>query len=68
MEQKEFPCECGAMVSIASREREVFPGTTETFVTPHCFDCCRQFNSLEVELILYHQRVLRQDLAKGASA
>ncbi len=70
VEQKEFPCECGAMVSTASSERELLPGTTETFVTAHCFDCGRQFNSLEIELVFYHQRVLRQDQAqaKGATA
>ena len=62
--EQEFPCECGAMVTIASCEREDLPGTTETFLAAYCFDCGRQFNQLEIELIFYHQRDLRQNVAE----
>jgi hypothetical protein len=63
VEQKEFPCECGAMVNVALREREGFPGATETFFTAQCLDCGRRFDNLEIELILY-QRMLLQHAAE----
>jgi hypothetical protein len=64
VEQDEFPCECGAMVTIALGEREDLPEIIKTFLAAYCFDCGRQFNQLEIELILYHQRVLHQNVAE----
>lgn len=65
MEQEDFPCECGAMVTIALHEREGFSdGTTQMFSSAQCLDCGRRFGYLEVKLILHHQRVLRQKVAE----
>jgi hypothetical protein len=60
VEQDEFRCKCGSVVTIAWGERKGFFGTTKTFFTAYCFDCGRWFSQLEIELILYRQRMLRQ--------
>ena len=56
--EEEFTCKCGAIVTITWGEREGFLGTTKTFFSAYCFDCGRWFSQLEIELILYHRRML----------
>jgi hypothetical protein len=47
------------MIRVTPNESQSLSGGAPAFFTAYCLDCGRQFNQLEIELILYHQRILR---------